>query len=100
MTETVIDIEQTTIESVETDSKKEASHSDLRHIVNAPDNPHISFGHPKMLAQEVVDIARKGRIEIKALCGVVFVPTRDPASVKETCDSCLAIAGMILGEDT
>lgn len=97
MTDTIV--EQSIIEQTFVDNQTKPKHGDLRHIVNPPDNPHISHGFPDMLAQEVVNIARANGIEIKALCGVVFVPTKDPNTVKETCDACLAIAGMIMDSE-
>lgn len=66
----------------------------LRHIVNPPSNLHI--WNPGMTAQDVVDIARVRGIEIVALCGAKFVPTKNPEDVDETCNTCLDIAGIML----
>ena len=65
------------------------------HIVNPPDNPHISHGYPKMTAQQVVDIARLSSIEIVALCGYKFIPKRNPDKY-DACEACMKIAGDIM----
>jgi hypothetical protein len=89
---TQIITESTTSEDlvVEEEPEKEV----LRHIVNPPNNLHI--WSPGISAQDIVDIARVRGIEIVALCGAVFVPTRNPEDVKETCNSCLDIASEIM----
>lgn len=74
--------------------QEELAKEDLRHIINPPNNLHIwKIG---MSAQEIVDIARVRRLEIKALCGVWFVPKKNPEDVKKTCDICLEIAGLLI----
>lgn len=67
------------------------------HIVNPPDNPHISHGRPDMEAQEVVNAARMLGLEIKALCGYRFVPKYNPERF-ESCSACIKIAGDIMRE--
>jgi hypothetical protein len=92
MTQTVT--EQTTIEAIEVDPQEEIARENLRHIVNPPGNLHI--WKPGMEAQDIVDIARVKGIEVRALCGAEFVPTRNPEDVKQTCNACLDIAGEIM----
>lgn len=67
------------------------------HIVNPPDNPHISYGYPNMEAQDVVDIARARQIPVKALCGHVFIPKHNPDKL-DACEACIKIAGDIMRE--
>lgn len=67
------------------------------HIVNPPDNPHISYGHPDMEAQEVVDTARRLGIEIVALCGYKFVPKHNPDKL-DACEACMKVAEAIMRE--
>lgn len=65
------------------------------HIINPPDNPHISYGHPNMEAQEVVNIARRKGLEITALCGYKFVPKHNPDKY-DACEACVKVAGDIM----
>lgn len=65
------------------------------HIINPPDNPHISNGFPGMEAQQVVNIARALRIEIVALCGFRFIPQHNPDKY-DACEACIKIAGEIM----
>lgn len=69
------------------------------HIVNPPDNPHISRGFPDMEASEVVRIARAMGWEVVALCGYRFVPKHNPDEINDVCEKCLAVAGHIMRED-
>lgn len=89
VTTTDIDIQQ------DVDTEEKVEEEKLRHIVNPPSNLHI--WRPGMSAQDIVDIARVRGIEIKALCGAIFIPTKNPEDVKKTCDTCLEIAGIMLG---
>lgn len=95
MTQTTV--EQSTIEAIEVDNQEEIAREKLRHIINPPNNIHI--WRKGMSAQDIVDIARVKGLEVKALCGAEFVPTRNPEDVKQTCNACLDIAGMIQNGD-
>jgi hypothetical protein len=66
----------------------------LRHIINPPNNLHIWV--PGMTSQDIVDVARVQGLNVKALCGAVFVPTQNPEDVKETCNMCLELAGIMM----
>lgn len=63
------------------------------HIVNPPSNLHIF--QPGMEAQDIVDIARAGGLEVTALCGYTWVPKRNPEKY-DVCDECMTIAGNIM----
>ena len=63
------------------------------HVVNPPENMHIWL--PGMGAQDVVNIARITGQEIKALCGYVFVPKRNPEKY-DTCEPCIKVAGDLM----
>lgn len=91
MTETIIeqDLEQIVVEDEQVEENK------LRHIVNPPSNLHI--WRPGMSSQDIVDIARVRGMEVRALCGATFIPTKNPADVDQTCNTCLDIAGIMLG---
>lgn len=65
------------------------------HIVNPPDNPHISNGFPDMEGHQVVDIARAMRIEIMALCGYKFIPVLNPDKY-DACTQCFKVAEWIM----
>lgn len=63
------------------------------HIVSPPENLHIF--EPGMEAQDIVDIARATRQHVVALCGHVWVPSRDPEKY-DACEPCIKIAGFIM----
>ena len=65
------------------------------HIVSPPENLHITNGDPKMLAQDVVDIARVIGQEVVALCGYKWVPKHNPDKF-DACEACMTIAGHIM----
>lgn len=94
MTQTVV--EQTTIEAVETEEVTEASNNEPRHIINPPMNLHI--WREGMSTQEIVDIARVRGLEVVALCGYRWIPTRDASLVKETCNACIDEAGRLMND--
>lgn len=63
------------------------------HIVSPPENVHIF--EPGMEAQDIVDIARAGGLEVIALCGYRWVPKRNPDKY-DACEECMKIAGDIM----
>lgn len=69
-----------------------------RHVVNPAMN--IDFQHKYGYCetpQDIVDIARVRGVAITALCGLKFIPGRNPAGL-ETCDICMDIMGKIMSE--
>ena len=68
------------------------------HIVNPPDNPHISYGFPDMEGPEVVNIARAMGIPVLALCGYTWIPKHNPEKF-DICDACMTVAGNIMREN-
>lgn len=94
MTTTQTEIESVTFEELvpfkeDNDGRRKA------HIVNPPDNPHISNGYPNMTGQDVVTVARMNGLEVTALCGFKFIPQYNPDSY-DACDPCMKIAGDIM----
>lgn len=81
------------------DDQFEMKREHLRHIVRPADNLHIWKPGNGQKGQDIVDIARARGIEVRALCGAQFVPTRNPEDVKETCNACLDVASIIRAED-
>lgn len=68
---------------------EESKDSDRRtHVVRAGDNPHI--GELSWTGQDVVDAARIAGLEVKALCGYVWVPKHNPEKF-DACKTCLDI---------
>ena len=67
--------------------------SHATHMINPPDNLHI--WQPGMEIREVVQIARDSNLEVKALCGYVWVPKRNPEKY-DTCEPCLKVAGELM----
>ena len=67
----------------------DANDATRTHIVNPPNNPHI--WQPGMGAQDIVDIARSTEQNVKALCGYVWVPKRNPEKY-DVCENCMSIA--------
>lgn len=65
------------------------------HIVNPDGNPHIY--RPGMSAQDIVDVARAGGLEVTTLCGFKFVPLMNPERF-DACGICMDIAGQIMRE--
>lgn len=63
------------------------------HIVNPPMNLHV--WEPGMSTQELVDMARSLEIPIKALCGYIWVPKRNPDKYP-ACPTCMKIAGELM----
>ena len=66
------------------------------HIVNPPDNGHITQGR-NMTAGEVVAHARAEGREVQALCGHWWVPSKDPDKYP-VCETCIKIAGIYMRE--
>ena len=103
---TVMPETETTITSVVTEETEvpppETSNRDpdVRHMVNPAMNMDFQrkYGYCEE-AQDVVDIARVRGVEITALCGAKFVPTRSPEGLK-TCDPCIEEAGRIMNEES
>lgn len=63
---------------------------DLRtHIVVGVDNLHI--WRSGMSSRDVVDMARMMGVEVKALCGYVFIPKHNPERFN-SCEGCLRMA--------
>lgn len=83
------------------DETQESTGTDIpkkRHIVNPAMNVEFQNKYGRCEdAQEIVDVARVRGVEITALCGEKFIPTRNPAGL-ETCNACMDIAGQIMGE--
>lgn len=78
----------------DTDIRETPEGPSLRHIVNPPSNLHIwRLG---MTAQDIVDVARVNGVEITALCGAKFIPTKNPEDVDKTCDTCMDIASIMM----
>ena len=82
-----------TVEDPVVDIEETAFESHLTHIVNPPNNLHL--WNPSMTAQDLVDVARVRGIPIKALCGKVFVPNKNPDSYP-ACEECIKIAGELM----
>lgn len=68
----------------------------LAHLINQRENEHI--WQPGMSAQDIVDIARATGQEVRALCGYMWVPKRNPEKYP-SCQACFDIAGQIMSED-
>lgn len=90
--------EEITIVKQETTPANTNKPPNKKHVVNPPSNLHI--WKPGMEAQDVVDYARIHGVEVTALCGAKFIPTRNPSDVQETCDPCLDIMSKILSEES
>jgi hypothetical protein len=91
------------IEAVETESLVKPESTDgakddnLRHIVRPADNEHIfpfvmTGKYPT--GQDIVDIAMVRKIEIIALCGHQWVPSKSIEG-RDTCNACIEVAGLI-----
>lgn len=94
---TLPDVDQSIVTTQVADIDEGEKDDNLRHIIRPGDNPHIWRPGQGQTGQDTVDIARVRSIEIKALCGKVFVPKNNPEG-RDTCDTCIGIAGMITGE--
>jgi hypothetical protein len=98
-----VDVRQTTIESIDTESLAKTDNTDgtkddnLRHIVRPADNPHLlkhsMTGNPT--GAEIVEMAMIRKIEITALCGKTWVPKLNNPAGRDTCDTCVGMAGLI-----
>ena len=93
-------ISQSTEDQVDEATTDSVKH--YAHIVNPPDNPEIRLlliirGVRDPNAQDIVDCARVDHLEVKAICGYVWVPTRDPEQ-HDMCPLCIDVAGMIMRE--
>lgn len=94
-------ISQSTEDQVDEASTDSVKH--YAHIVNPPDNPEVRLlliarGNPDPMPQDIVDVARVNRLAIKAICGYVWVPSRDPEN-HDVCPICIDVAGMYMRED-
>lgn len=67
------------------------------HIVNPPDNKHITQGRD-MTAGEIVAHARAALLEVVALCGYRWVPINNPEKYP-LCEECSRIAHEYIRED-
>lgn len=65
------------------------------HIINPPNNLHI--WQPGMTAKEIVEIARMSGYPVKALCGYVWYPKRDPEKYP-ACENCMKEAEILMRE--
>lgn len=65
----------------------------LTHIVNPPNNLHIF--QVGMTSADIVSVARLRGIPVKALCGYIFIPKRNPDKYP-ACDTCIQIAGELM----
>jgi len=92
------------IEVVETESLIQTDNTDgtkddnLRHIVRPADNEHLlqfvtTGKYPT--AAEIVEMAMIRKIEITALCGKVWIPKLNNPAGRDTCNSCVEMAGII-----
>lgn len=66
----------------------------LAHIINPPMNHHL-WRDPSMCAQDILDIARERALPVKALCGYVFIPSKDPDKYP-ACEKCIEVAGALM----
>lgn len=73
--------------------KETNEESHFTHIVNPPNNLHIWV--PGMEIQEMVNIAKRKELPLKALCGFVFVPKNDPEKYP-ACPECISVAGDLM----
>lgn len=85
--------EQEDTYKVPTDDRKHYTH-----IVRPPENALIFSvlirqGKQDPSAQDIVDWARAHGVEVKALCGYVFVPEHNPDAY-DACPICIDVAGM------
>lgn len=81
----------------ETDEQTSQESAHYVHIINPVDNMHVQQLMGRALSsKEIAQIAKEMRIEVKCLCGYIFVPSRSPEVVNDTCDTCLAIAGELM----
>ncbi len=91
-------VEQTEMEIVEQDlayDESDAGPYHRTHIVNPPMNRHVPGWVPDWEAQDVVDAARGLGVEVVALCGLKFIPTRNPDKY-DACTQCFKVAEMIM----
>lgn len=66
------------------------------HYVSLFENMHLY--QPGMTTSDLIDIARLGGLELKALCGHRFTPQHNPAGL-EVCGMCVDVAANIIMED-
>ena len=92
---------ETVSESSTTEVPDELSHFDeaLRktHVVDCMSNPHVWDGSLEMTSEDVVAYAREHGIEIVALCGYKWVPSRDPQKY-DACSHCMEIARELINK--
>lgn len=73
------------------------SHTKARaHIINPPMNPYPEMNG--MTAQQRVDYAREHQLELRALCGYIWVPKLNPDAL-EACEACMDIARDFMQEE-
>ncbi len=89
-------IDQSTEDQVKEDTEKSIKH--YTHIVSPPENVAIyAFlvrqGNADPTAQDIVKFARDNRMEVKAICGYIWVPELDPDKY-DLCQLCMDVAGM------
>ena len=80
-------------ETTEETNTEDGDH--LAHIINPTKNLHCWM--PPMTSRDVVRVAQEYNIEIIALCGHKFIPSRDPERYP-ACRACFAIAGILMRE--
>jgi hypothetical protein len=91
-----VDLSPLINQSTEDQTQDEVKH--YAHIVSPPENPEIFAllirrGNSDPSAQDIVDVARINRLEVKALCGYVWIPERNPENY-DACPICIDVAGM------
>jgi hypothetical protein len=80
------------------DEKTEDGIKHYRHIISPPENKGIFAllvrrGNSDPSAQDIVDVARVNHLEVTAICGYKWIPTRNPED-HDTCPICVDVAGM------
>ena len=68
----------------------------LTHVINPTKNLHI--WRPGLTSKEIVVLARVAGIELMALCGYKWVPTRNPEHYP-ACSECMEIAAAMIRGD-
>jgi len=86
-------LEQETITEIIPFEEHENPAEHRTHIINPPNNLHIWL--PGMSSRDIVDLARAKGIEVRALCGYVWVPKANPENY-DACETCMKLAGELL----
>lgn len=93
------DVDQDSQSIVVEDIDASREDDNLRHIVRPMDNPGIANPLSDTYVQDIVDIAMVKGLELVALCGKKWVPSRSTEN-RKTCNPCIEIAGRIKGNNS